>query len=313
MRVVFMGSPNFALPTLRRLLAAHTVVAVYTQPDREAGRGRRLTPPPAKALALEHGIPVYQPARLRGTAAVDELTALDPDLIVVAAYGHILPPSVLALPQHGCVNVHSSLLPRWRGASPVSAAILAGDTTTGVSLMRIDEGLDTGPLIAARTVPIADDDTTASLTARLAEEGADLLIQALPPYLDGSLHPVPQDDALATYAPRIQKADALLAPSDWALPTRDLWLRVRAYNPWPIATTTYRQEPLRIWNARPISTASDAPPGTVVALPDPTTPVGVVTGDGVLALLELQRPGKRPLPIAEFLRGERDFIGTLLA
>ncbi len=312
MRVVFMGSPHFALPAFRRLVDAHGLVAVYTQPDRAAGRGRRLTPPPAKALALERDIPVYQPPRLRAPTAVQELAALQPDLIVVAAYGQILPPSVLALPKHGCVNVHASLLPRWRGASPISAAILAGDATTGVSIMRMDEGLDTGPVIVTRAVPIADDGTTGSLTALLADEGADLLLQALPPYLDGSLRPVPQDAAFATYAPPLTKADALLTPSDWSLPARDLWLRVRAYNPLPIATTVYAGAPLRIWKALPVATPAVAAPGTVVALPDPLTPVGAATGDGVLALLEVQRPGKRPLPIAEFLRGERGFIGAHL-
>ncbi|MSQ61190.1 MAG: methionyl-tRNA formyltransferase [Dehalococcoidia bacterium] len=313
MRVVFMGSPHFALPALRRVADAYDVVAVYTQPDRAAGRGRRLTPPPAKALALERAIPVYQPPRLRSPAAVEELATLRPDLIVVAAYGQILPPSILALPKHGCVNIHASLLPRWRGASPISAAILAGDATTGVSIMRMDEGLDTGPVIAARALPIADDDTTGSLTVRLAGDGADLIIQTLPPYLEGSLRPVPQDDALATYAPPLTKADALVAPSDWSLSARDLWLRVRAYNPWPIATTGYAGAPLRIWKALPIAMPTAAPPGTVVALADPLTPAGVATGDGILALLEVQRPGKRPLPIAEFLRGERGFIGAHLA
>lgn len=312
MRVVFMGSPEFALPSLRRLLdASYEVAGVVTQPDRESGRGRKLTPPPVKTLALERGLPVLQPPRLRRPEAIEQVAALRPDLIVVAAYGQILPPAVLAIPAHGCVNVHASLLPRWRGAAPVVAAILAGDTTTGVSIMQIDEGLDTGPVLTTRPVAIAGDDTAGTLTERLAHEGADLLVETLPPYLNGLLATKPQDDTLATYAPPVRKDNARL---DLTLPARDLWLRVRAYHPWPVARAYYKGEPLFVHRARPLATETPAapPPGTVIALTDADAPVGVVTGDGVLALLEVQRPGRRPLPAAEFVRGERDFIGSVL-
>ncbi len=305
-----MGSPQFALPSLLRLLEGpYEVVGVVTQPDRRSGRGRKLTPPPAKALALERGLPLLQPARIRLPEAIERLAAFRPGLIVVAAFGQILPPAVLAVPPHGCVNVHASLLPRWRGAAPVAAAILAGDTTTGVSIMRIDEGLDTGPVLASRAVGIADDDTAGSLTDRLAEEGAELLVETLPPYLNGLLVGRPQDDALATSAPPVRTDDARL---DWSRPARELWLQVRAYNPWPVARTYYREEPLRVHRARPLAQRADQPPGTVVALAERDAPVGVATADGVLALIELQRPGRRPLPAAEFVRGERGFVGSVL-
>jgi methionyl-tRNA formyltransferase len=319
-RVVFMGSPDFALPSLSRLIAdGYTIVGVYTQPDREAGRGRVLTPPPVKEAALAHGLPVFQPASLRREGAVDDLRALHPDVIVVAAYGQILRRPVLEIPPHGVLNVHASLLPRWRGAAPIQAAILAGDRETGVSIMRIDEGLDTGPVLARRATPISDFDNAGTLTDRLAELGADLLGETLPRWLRGEITAAPQDDALATYAPRVDKDAGRI---DWTLPAADLWRHVRAYTPWPSAFTTLRDGVLRILEAWPLAGDTDEPPGTVVPVPPgageevpperPRAAFAVQTGAGLLVPLKLQRAGKRPLFAEEFLRGERDLIGRQL-
>lgn len=331
-RIVFMGSPDFALPTLRRLIAdGHEIAGVYTQPDREAGRGRVLTPPPVKELALECGLPVFQPPSLRREPAVAQLRALRPQVIVVAAFGQILRRPVLELPPFGVLNVHASLLPRWRGAAPVQAAILAGDRETGISIMRIDEGLDTGPVLARRTTPISDFDTGGGLTHRLAELGAELLAETLPAWLDGAITPEPQDVAVATYAARVEKDAGRL---EWTLPARELWLRVRAYNPWPGAFTSLHGSPLRIHEAWPLPrgaedraaaaapTESSLPAGVIVPLPPgaadavppqrPRAAFGITTGDGLLLPLTLQRAGKRPLFAEEFARGERELIGTPL-
>ena len=319
-RVVFMGSPDFALPTLRRLVDdGYEIAGVYTQPDREAGRGRALTPPPVKGFALERGLPVYQPASLRREAAVEELRALAPDVIVVAAYGQILRRPVLDIPPFGVLNVHASLLPRWRGAAPVQAAILAGDRETGVTIMQIAEGLDTGPLLTRRTTRISELDTAGTLTPRLAEMGADLLVETLPAWLTGEITPEPQDEARASYAPRVEKESGRL---DWVLPAADLWRRVRAYTPWPGAFTLLRGELLRLHEVWPIPGEELAPPGTVVPLPPdareavplerPHAAFAVQTGEGLLLPLKLQRAGRRALFAAEFLRGERDLIGARL-
>ena len=334
-RIVFMGSPDFALSSLRRLIAdGHEIAGVYTQPDREAGRGRALTPPPVKVLALEHGLPVYQPPSLRRETAVAELRALQPEVIIVAAFGQILRRAVLDIPPFGVLNVHASLLPRWRGAAPVQAAILAGDRETGVTIMQIDEGLDTGPMLTRRSAPISDFDNAGTLTERLAEMGADLLAETLPAWLEEELTPEPQDDALATYAPRVEKDAGRL---DWALPAVELWRRVRAYHPWPGAFTTLRGEPLRLHEAWPIAgqratgppqaeqwgeARSGIVPGRVVTLPPgaaeaapperPRPAFAIQTGEGLLLPLKLQRAGRRALFAEEFLRGERDFIGSRL-
>jgi methionyl-tRNA formyltransferase len=319
-RLVFMGSPDFALPALRRLVAdGHEVLAVYTRPDREAGRGRELTPPPVKQLARELGLPVFQPPSLRREAAVAELRALRPEVIVVAAYGQILPRPVLDIPPRGILNIHASLLPRWRGAAPVQAAILAGDAETGVSIMLIDEGLDTGPVLARRATAISDFDTAGTLTERLAGMGAELLSETLPAWLAGAIVPVPQDESRATSAPRIEKAQGRL---DWTRPAVELWRRVRAYTPWPGAFTTLHGDLLRLHEAWPLAGESDEPAGTVVALPPgaldavpaerPRPAFAVQTGEGLLLPLKLQRAGRRVLYAEEFLRGERSMIGSRL-
>lgn len=315
MRLVFFGSPPFAIPSLEALLTSgHEVVAVISQPDRPAGRGHAATPPPVKAAALGHVLPVLQPANVSNDESLAELRALSPDAFVVAAYGQILRQRLLDLPSQGTLNVHASLLPRWRGASPVAAAILAGDEVTGVTLMRMVRALDAGPMLARVEVPISDQDTTGSLEPRLAEAGATLLRDHLDAWLTGGLAETPQDESLVTYAPQIKRAEALL---DWSLPAIDLWRRVRAFHPWPVAFTGWRGEELRIHAAWPLDVESGEPPGTVLPashLPDEAGDAeetfSVQTGRGALAILRLQRPGRREVSGSEFLRGQRDFAGT---
>jgi methionyl-tRNA formyltransferase len=313
MRVVFMGSPEFAVPALRRLVGSeYEVVAVYTQPDRPAGRGRTLQPPPAKKVALDCGLPVYQPERLSAPEATAALTELAPDLIVIAAFGQILKPPVLELPTHGVVNVHASLLPRHRGAAPVAAAILAGDEDTGITIMLTELALDAGPILTQRRISIAPQDTTGSLMTRLADEGADLLMETLPRWISGSIEPQPQDDSQATYAPSIRKEEAII---DWSLSAVDVWRRVRAYNPWPVAFTLLDGQPLRILEASPLPDEGPEPPGTVLPLPPEHAALdgfAVRCGQGTLAATCVQRAGGRAMTGADFLRGQRGLIGRRL-
>jgi methionyl-tRNA formyltransferase len=314
MRIVFFGSPEFALPSLEALIrSGHEVVAVVSQPDRPAGRGHAAKPPPVKMLASEHGLLILQPANVSQPDSLAALAKLAPDAFVLAAYGQILRQKLLDLSPHGTLNVHPSLLPRWRGASPVASAILAGDEVTGVSLMQMVRALDAGPVLARIEEPILPSDTTGSLETRLAGVGAALLADSLDAWLARRLPATPQDESLATYAPQIRRTDALL---DWSLPATDLWRRVRAYNPWPVAYTHWHGEELRILEAWPIETSSSAPPGTVLPvgpLPgDMGETFSVQAGTGALAVLRLQRPGRRAVSGAEFLRGQRDLIGTRL-
>src|SRR5581483_5047413 len=317
MRIVFMGSPEFAVPTIRALLGSgHEIVAVVTQPDRPAGRGRAPTPPPAKVFALEHGLAVLQPGNVSSPPSVERLRGLEPDVIVVAAYGQILRERVLEVPRRGSLNVHASLLPRHRGASPVAAAILAGDEVTGVTIMEVVRALDAGPMVAKAEEPITPHDTTGSLEARLAEKGARLLVDVIDDWAAGRIVPEPQDDSLATYAPMLRRQDALI---DWALPAVDLWRRVRAFNPWPVAHTWFGDAEVRILEAWPLKEESGAPPGTVldpVALPPESGATGkapvVQTRRGLLALISVQREGKRAMSGAEFARGQRGLIGARL-
>lgn len=304
LRVVFMGTPAFAVPTLRALSRAHTVIGVVTQPDRAAGRGKQLQPSPVKQFASEAGLPLIQPQRLREPEAMEQLRAWQPDVIVVAAFGQILKPAVLDLPRYGCVNVHASLLPRWRGAAPIPAAIAAGDAETGVTIMRMDVGLDTGPTLAARATPIGPDNTTESLTGQLAEMGAELLIQTLPAYCSGQSIPQTQNEALATYAPQLKKEDGHL---DFGRPAPELERRVRALFPWPGAFALWEGQPLKILHAE-VTDARDQP-GTV--LDTPRGPA-VACGESALRLIQIQPPGKRPMPAADFARGTRAFVGARL-
>jgi methionyl-tRNA formyltransferase len=304
-RIVFMGSPEFALPSLRALAANYPVAGVVTQPDRPAGRGREMTPPPVKQLALQLGLPVIQPQRLKEPHAIQRLQEWAPEVIVVAAFGQILRPAVLDLPPLGCVNVHASLLPRWRGAAPIQAAILHGDPQTGISIMRMDPGVDTGPILSQQSLPILPDDTAGSLAERLAELGAVLLLETLPAYLKGEIQPQPQAKALATHAPMLSKDDGQL---DFSQPATTLARRVRAFNPWPGAFTFWQGQLLKIHRAHPAG-APPAQPG-MTALHGGQPALGC--GDGLLVLDEVQPAGKRPMPGEVFLHGAKNW-GSRLA
>jgi len=306
-RVVFMGTPDFAVPVLTALIREYRVVGVVTQPDRPAGRGRQVTISPVKQMALEHDLLLLQPRSLRSPDALAQLAAWKPDVIVVAAFGQILRQDVLDLPPCGCLNVHASLLPRWRGAAPVSAAILGGDEVTGVTIMKMDAGLDTGPILAQREEPIRPDDTAATLEGRLAQLGADLLVETLPAYLAGALQPRPQPEEGVTYAKRLRKRDGRV---DWSRPAVELDRQVRAFTPWPGAFTTLRGRRLKLLRTAPLPNwRGDAPPGTVVALDDG---VAVATGEGALCLEKVQLAGRRRMDIVAFLCGQRDCIGSCL-
>ncbi len=297
LRLVFAGTPDFAATHLAALLASrHRIVAVYTQPDRPAGRGKKLAASPVKQLALNHQLPVYQPATLRTPTVLAELAALAADVMVVVAYGLLLPQSVLATPRLGCINVHASLLPRWRGAAPIQRAIAAGDRETGICIMQMEAGLDTGPVLKRVVCPIAADDTSATLLDKLAALGGAALLQALDELDRGTATPEPQDDERATYAAKLTKAEAEL---DWRLGAYELDRRIRAFNPQPVAFTRLNGEPLRIWRALPDAVSSAATPGTLLAAD--RTGLRVACGEGTLRLTMVQLPGKSPLPVADLL------------
>ena len=295
-----MGSPEFAVPSLRLLAEKYPVVGVVTQPDRPAGRGRMLTPPPIKLLAQELGLPIIQPERLRRPEAMQTLSDWAPELIVVAAFGQILRPEVLDLPLHGCINVHGSLLPRWRGAAPIQAALLHGDSFTGITIMRMDPGVDTGPMLSQASLPILADDTAGSLIPRMAELGARLLVETLPGYLSGAIKPQPQDDSLAIYAPMLKKEDGLL---DFSCSAKELANKVRAFNPWPGASMLWRGEPLKIHRATALPAGTDVPFAGETCIADGLPAVG--TADGLLALIEVQPAGKKSMSGKVFLQGAR--------
>ena len=306
-RVVFMGTPEFAVPSLGALHhAGYDLVAVYTREDRPAGRGQRLEASPVKQYALAQGLPLQQPRSLRNPDIQDVLSGLAPDVLVVAAYGLILPQAVLDIPGLGCINVHGSVLPRHRGASPIAAAILAGDKETGVSIMLMDAGVDTGPVLSTRHTPIAPEDTTGSLTPKLAGLGAELLVYTLPAWLRGDVVPRAQSEAGATFAPRIVKEDGRI---DWAEPAELIARKVRAYQPWPSAFTTWRGQALKVFKARAAVEPTGAP-GVVIASSQGAA--GVTTGDGILWLEEVQVAGKKAMPISAFLAGAQGFVGSTL-
>ncbi len=306
--VVFAGTPEFSVPALEALVASrHRVVAVYTQPDRPAGRGQQLTMSAVKQAALRHGLTVEQPATLREASAVDHLQSYRPDVMIVVAYGLILPASVLSVPAMGCINIHASLLPRWRGAAPIHRALLAGDSQTGVTIMQMDAGLDTGPMLLEKTTAIARTDTTGSLHDRLAQMGAEAVIEALDGMIAGSLSPRPQPAEGATYAAKIRKEEALI---DWSKPALELEHQVRAFNPWPVAQTSLHRQQLRIWEAAATADRSDATPGTVVQAD--SNGIRVATGEGMLVLSRVQLAGRKAVSAAEFLNGQR-VEGVVLA
>jgi methionyl-tRNA formyltransferase len=302
LRIAFAGTPQFALPALRALLGSgHRVVGVLTQPDRPAGRGRELRASPVKLLAAEHGLPVAQPATLKTPEGRAALHGWDPELLVVVAYGLILPLPVLMLPRMGCLNIHGSLLPRWRGAAPIQRAILAGDAETGVSIMQLEEGLDTGPVLLERRLPIRAQDTAGDLHDSLSELGAAALLQAIEGLASGALAPRPQPREGVTYAAKIEKSEA---PLDWSRDAADLDRQVRAFNPWPVAETQFAGETLRVLRAGVAGVArNDVSPGTLLGLADDG--LHVACGRGVLAVRELQRAGKRPVSARDFANAVR--------
>ncbi len=315
LRIVFAGTPDFAARHLAAILETnqHQVIAVYSQPDRPAGRGKRLKPSPVKALAQEHEIPVYQPLSLKESETQAELAALEADLMVVVAYGLLLPQPVLDTPRLGCINVHASLLPRWRGAAPIQRAIEAGDQQTGITIMQMDAGLDTGDMLLEQCCNIDNDETGGSLHDKLAELGKPLLNEALTALEQGKTQPAVQDDQLSNYAKKIDKADPLI---DWQKAALSIEHKVRAFNPFPVVYTTQRGERIKIWLAEATGTdhiaTTDAAPGTI--LQADKNGLIVACGESSLRLLQLQLPGSKAMPIAAILNGhaQRFSVGSLL-
>lgn len=301
-RVVFMGTPDFAVPVLRRLISDGHETIVVTQPDRPAGRGRALTMSPVKRLALDRGLTVLQPETVNTAEFEARLREARPEVGVVAAFGQLLGPRVLQVPAHGYLNVHASLLPRWRGASPITAAILAGDAETGVTIMLVDEGLDTGPVLARTTCEIQPDDTAASLEGKLSALGADLMGRTLPGWLAGEITPRAQDDHLATLAGRVKKSDGRV---DWTRSAEELWRMSRAYDPWPGLFAFLGDRRVRLWKVRPlVDWEGEERPGEVLAEYDEE--LVVAAGRGALVLEEVQLAGKKRAAGADFRRGQRD-------
>jgi len=299
LRIVFAGSSGFGLPALQVLAqSGHALIAVYTQPDRPAGRGLKLAASPIKTAALSLNLKVHQPVTLKPQEEQERLAQLNPDLLVVVAYGLILPPTVLRIPRLGCLNVHASLLPRWRGAAPIQRAVMAGDEESGISLMKMDAGLDTGPVYRRASLPIAPGETAGELHDRLAALGAATLRATLPDIAGGKLPPEPQTESDAPYAAKITKEEAMI---DWMQGAAVLERKVRGLNPWPIAQTSWKNKPLRIWKAAALNGFTDKDPGHV--LNAGAEGIDVATGDGILRLLIVQRAGGRALSAAEFQRG----------
>jgi methionyl-tRNA formyltransferase len=307
--LIFMGSPQFAVPTLEALARDHTILAVFTQPDKPAGRGQQLTAVPVKQWAVAHGVPVHQPKSFRKEPqSIEVLRDFKPEVIVVAAYGLILPQAVLDVPPFGCVNVHGSILPRHRGAAPITSAILMGDAETGITIMQMDAGMDTGPMLSVGRAAIRPDDTTASLSERMSHLGAQLMADTLPKYLSGEIVPQPQPADGATYSPKINKTDAQI---DWRKPAIEIERMVRAYIPWPGTQTVWDGTLLKVLKAQVIEGQRDGEIGRVMKLSDGS--IGVVTGEGVLVLKEIQLAGRKALKAEDFVRGQPRFIGAVLS
>ena len=308
LRVVFMGTPTFAVPVLDALLEAGCDIAgVYTQPDRRSGRGRRYTAPPVKQAAIERGLAVFQPSSLRrDEEARLHIASLAPDVIVVVAYGLFLPPDTLSVPPLGALNIHPSLLPRHRGPSPVATAILEGDALTGVTVMQLDEGMDSGPIIAQRQTPIGAEETAEDLTVRLFNVGAELLADTIYPWRDGEITPVPQSEADATVTRLLKREDGAI---DWTQSAERIARQIRAYHPWPGSFTHWRGRQLKVHEASALGTVEGTPPGTVC---EPPEGIAVATGEGALLLRRVQIEGRQATDISDFVRGYRDFVGSLL-
>ena len=306
-RIIFMGTPEFAVSVLNALIhTSHSIVGVYTRIDQPAGRGKKLQASPVKQLAAQHGLPIFQPLTLRKPEPIAELRALAPDLIIVAAYGLILPQAILDIPPCGCVNTHASLLPRYRGAAPITAAILAGDAETGVTLMQMEAGLDTGPILVQRAIPIADDDTTATLTPKLANLAAEMVHDNLERLLAGEITPQPQDHSRATEFKTIRKEEGQI---DWTRSAVEIERRVRAFNPWPSAFTFWNGVQLKIIFAQASAHTTNAKPGSVFKMQND---IAVATGEGTLILREIQLAGKRAMNVQEFVRGQKEFVDSVI-
>jgi methionyl-tRNA formyltransferase len=306
MRILFMGSPQFAVPSLRALASNYNLVAVLTQPDRPAGRGRNLRPSPVKVVAEELRLSILQPRNLRDTDSIQKIQDLQPDLIIVAAYGQILPQKILDIPVYGCLNIHASLLPRWRGAAPIQATILHGDEVTGISIMLMDAGLDTGPVLSQTKLTIETHETAGDLSERLAVAGADLLMKTLPDYLTGGMEPVPQDDNLVTYAPMIKKSEGAL---DFNKTSTQLSNQVRAFEPWPTSYFYWEGQRIVVKKAYAKEWKKSEPGQVILVDPYPA----ITTADDILVLEEIQPAGKRVMSGDAFLRGSPDFIGSNLS
>ncbi len=304
LRIVFAGTPEFAAVSLEALIGSeHEVIAVYTQPDRPAGRGRKLTASPVKQIAIEAAIPVYQPLTLKADEQQQQLARLDADIMVVAAYGLLLPATILETPRLGCINVHASLLPRWRGAAPIHRALMAGDKETGITIMQMDEGLDTGAMLHKSSCVIGADDTSGLLHDRLAELGATALLEALAKISDGTATAEPQDNSQACYATKLQKAEGQI---DWQLPAASLDRKIRGLNPWPVAFSSLHGERVRIWQAHWLEGHSEQRPGTLIAADKDG--LQVATGHGILAITRLQLPGGKQLPALDLLNARQDLF-----
>jgi len=309
MRIVFMGTPSFAVPSLRALIEeGYQVVAVVSQPDRPKGRKKLLTPPPVKEAALELGIPVLQPERMRNEDAISALASYEPDLIVTAAYGQILPKAVLDLPQHGCINVHGSLLPKYRGGAPIQRSIINGESETGVTIMYMAEGLDTGDMISSVAIPIEDEDNAGTIFEKLSLAGAKLLIETLPPLVRGELQAVPQDNHLATYAPNLTREDERIV---WDKSAVSIFNQVRGLSPMAGAFTTLNGEVFKVWGCKSLSSTSAAAAGTIVSAS--ADGIVVQTGEGQLLLTMIQPAGKRMMNVSEWIQGAREIVGSRFA
>jgi methionyl-tRNA formyltransferase len=311
MKIVFMGSPAFAQQTLLSLMSNnYDISAVFTQPDKKTGRGQQVMACPVKQFAVAHGLNVIQPETFRDPGEVEKLKDLAPDLIVVSAYGQILPDDVLQIPQYKCINIHPSMLPKYRGPSPVTAAILNGDATTGVTIMLVEKKVDSGPILMQKEMIVSGEDTTGTLTEKLAVLGADMLVEIIPDWVAGKIQPLRQDESQASYTRLENKEDGKL---NWSLSAVEISRMVRAYQPWPGCFTTLNNVRLKIIKAVPLQDAPPGKTGEIVALPrNGPARVAVCTGNGLLGLVTVQLEGKKEMPAADFVAGHRDFIGSIL-
>lgn len=303
-KIVFMGTPDFAVPALQALITHHDVIGVVTQPDRPAGRNRQVQMTPIKQVALEAGIPVFQPEKLRQREAIDTLKQWSPDVYIVAAFGQILPQEVLDIPPHGSLNIHASLLPRWRGAAPIQAAIRAGDAETGITIMQMDAGLDTGAMLVKRAIPITADETGQSLHDKLSIIGGELIIEALPKILSGEIQPQAQDDALSNFAPRIDKNEGRI---DWTTDAASIERTMRAFTPWPSTFTTWNGKLLKVLAGHVGDGRAEA--GLVV---EKDGKIAIGTGEGIFYPTQLQLEGRGAAEVSDFVRGHQQFIGAVL-